>query len=148
MQFDSPPNPPNSWPRSKEKDKRPSILSPQHGEPPDSMTHEDECPIPSFSNRNIVVCEAETSNFVMGKGHPVSRLMSRSDIRSRQIEFWNQISAAGNSLNGCWYHRQYIFSSSLCFMMLFIAAVSFFISCHFRCFCCHNQVKVFCFGDR
>ncbi|XWS47393.1 hypothetical protein CRYUN_Cryun14cG0148400 [Craigia yunnanensis] len=97
FQFDGP----NSWPRSVEKDKQPSILSPQHGEPPDSTTHEDECPIPSFSNRNIVVHEVETSNFVMGKGHPVSRLTSRSDILSRQMEFWNQISAAGNSPNGC-----------------------------------------------
>ncbi|XVF21033.1 hypothetical protein REPUB_Repub12eG0055700 [Reevesia pubescens] len=99
--FDSPPNSPNSWPRPMEIDKRPSILSPQHGQPPNVMTHEDECPIPSFSNRNIVVREAETCNSVMEKGHRVSRLTSRSDICSRQIEFWNQISADGNSPNGC-----------------------------------------------
>ncbi|XVE78398.1 hypothetical protein DITRI_Ditri13aG0141900 [Diplodiscus trichospermus] len=96
--FDSPPN---SWPRSMEKDKLSSILSARHGEPPEIMTSEDEHPTPSSSSRDIVVCEAETCNVVMGKGRRVSHLMSRSDIRSRQIEFWNQISAAANSPNGC-----------------------------------------------
>ncbi|XVF81574.1 hypothetical protein PTKIN_Ptkin15bG0165400 [Pterospermum kingtungense] len=97
LQFESPPN---SWPRSNAKDKQPLISNPQHGEPSNIMSQEDECPIPSFSNGNIVVHESETCNFVMDKGHCVSRLTSQSDIHSRQIEFWNQISAAGNSPNG------------------------------------------------
>ncbi|XP_022759011.1 uncharacterized protein LOC111305599 [Durio zibethinus] len=119
LQFDSPQNSPNfiTVPMSMEKDKRPSIFSPQHGEPPSIMTHEDECPIPNFSNRNIIVPEAETSNLVMGKGHRVSRLMSQSDIHFRQVEFWNQISAAGNSPNACRNYWEYLISSSHCFMM-------------------------------
>ncbi|TYJ27430.1 hypothetical protein E1A91_A07G187000v1 [Gossypium mustelinum] len=44
---------------------------------------------------------AETSDFVVGKGNRVSRLMSWSDVHSRQIEFQNQIFAAGNLRNGC-----------------------------------------------
>ncbi|XVF81573.1 hypothetical protein PTKIN_Ptkin15bG0165300 [Pterospermum kingtungense] len=100
LQFESPPN----WsPRSIAEDKRPLISSPQHGEPSNIMTQEDECPIPSSSNRNIVVRESENCNSVTGKGHCVSHLTSRSDIHSRQIEFWNQISAAGNSPNGLTY---------------------------------------------
>ncbi|XVE72451.1 hypothetical protein DITRI_Ditri11bG0040100 [Diplodiscus trichospermus] len=98
LQF--PPSSPNSRPRSMEKDKRPSILSPQHGKPPNIMTLEDVSPIPSFSTTNIVVREAEASNFVKREENHVSCLMSLSDIRSRQIEFWNQISAAGNSPKG------------------------------------------------
>ncbi|MBA0822095.1 hypothetical protein Goarm_018911 [Gossypium armourianum] len=93
LMFDSPPN---SWPRSR----RP-ISSPQRGEPPDMMSHEDECSIPCFSNTNILVHEAGTSDFVVGKGNRVSRLMSWSDVHSRQIEFQNQIFAAGNLRNGC-----------------------------------------------
>lgn len=83
-----------------EKDKQPK-LSLQRGEPSNIVTQEDECSIPSFSDRSIVVHESETCNSVMAEGHSMSRLMSRSDIHSRQIEFWNQISAAGNSPNGC-----------------------------------------------
>ncbi|KAA3459061.1 Zinc finger, CCHC-type [Gossypium australe] len=82
LQFDSPPN---SWPRSR----RP-ISSLQHGEPPDMMSDEDECSIPCFSNTNILVHEAETSDFVVGKGNRVSRLMScKSSVlmlgKTRQI---------------------------------------------------------------
>ncbi|MBA0605381.1 hypothetical protein Godav_017967 [Gossypium davidsonii] len=72
-----------------------------HGEPPDMMSHEDECSIPCFSNTNILVHEAETSDCVVGKENRVSCLVSWSDVHSRQIEFQNQIFAAGNLRNGC-----------------------------------------------
>ncbi|GMI73384.1 hypothetical protein HRI_001007700 [Hibiscus trionum] len=90
---------PSSLPRSMELDERRSIS--QHGEPPHSRSCEDERSVPSSSNRNIVMHEVETSTSAVGKGHRVSRLMSSSDIRSRQIEFQSRISAAGNSSNGC-----------------------------------------------
>ncbi|XVE78399.1 hypothetical protein DITRI_Ditri13aG0142000 [Diplodiscus trichospermus] len=84
LQFDSAPN---SQPRSPEKDKLTSISSPQHDEPPDIMTLEDERPIPSSANGDMVVPEAETCDSVMGKGHRVSHLMSRSDVQiSARVE--------------------------------------------------------------
>ncbi|XP_039049357.1 uncharacterized protein LOC120190335 [Hibiscus syriacus] len=84
-----------------EIDKGRSIWSPQNGEPPHSRSCEDQCSVPSSSNRNIVIHEVKTSNSAVDKGHRVSSPMSWSDIRSRQKEFQNQISAAGNSSNGC-----------------------------------------------
>ncbi|XP_022759008.1 uncharacterized protein LOC111305596 isoform X2 [Durio zibethinus] len=99
LQFDSPNS--QTVPRSMEKDKQPSVLSAKHGVPPNILTHENEYPFPSFSDRNIVVPEQERCNLVMGIRQHVSLLMSPSDIHFRQIEFWNQISLAGNSANEC-----------------------------------------------
>ncbi|XP_039064727.1 uncharacterized protein LOC120209913 isoform X2 [Hibiscus syriacus] len=92
---------PSSLPRSVEIDKGQSISSPQNGEPPHISSCEDECSVPSSSTRNISIHEVETSDFAVGKGHRISCPMSWSDIPSRQKEFQNQMSAAGNSSNGC-----------------------------------------------